>query len=816
LTGKASRYAVLADGVYARLTPDQSLPSISTVPPTQETPLYPGGPTRGEMGIPDAARPVLTPTASRPMAPPSERPERPATPMTLGAVGTLFTAGFLTDLEEYNAQFIGRNALPYYDKMFRTSVPVRASLRACWLPIETAEWEVRPALNPNEPGYEFAVELADMARENLFGGLETPMRTGGYASQTFKSVISNALLCVLYGCAAHEILWAVDGGRVRIRALAPRLPITFYRWWVDYDGMTLLALEQLGYRRNEYVNVIVPAQKLTVFSFGKLGAGFYGISALRSAYIDWYFLDNLTRINGIAAEHNAVGVPNFEIPEGASPSDVETARKYVTELAAHEAMGVASPPGFKFEMKGVTGQTHNVVDSMRYHAAQIYMNVLAGFLHLAEKATGSYATGETLSDFFNLAENSIAEMIAEEINLSVVRRLVDYNYDLPHALRIDRMPYPQLKPAKIAVLNPIKLFESLRYLMQDNTDAIQPSDALENKLLELAGLPAKEKARPRFRAIAQTVREEEKPAGDTIPDEPAGGEMPKQENVGVPKQEPGLTMRLEEPAKFPPYSRTGKNKINRRAQSKKAESAARRVAETLRSRKSAWLDELRRMLLQIDRSDRRHGLALEHDREAAGKIAALLKRNADYGRDRVFSERWRATGRRRNAEVLNLRGIKLQENTKEAAKLATRTPEEIARIAVAQAQGWMIGLANSFTVTGLERGLAGEPLADFVVENVAGASDGALDNAALRASRNAIQAGRFDAYATLAPEIRMWYRHEFEDKHTCDPCLEGHGDAYYSPDEIDWWPGKDCEGGQMCRGELVESFQDEGTFAWEK
>jgi len=531
LTGKTSRYAVLADGVYARLTPDQSLPSISTVPPTQETPLYPGGPTRGEMGIPDAARPVLTPTASRPMAPPTERPERPATPMTLGAVGTLFTAGFLTDLQEYNAQFIGRNAFPYYDKMFRTSVPVRASLRACWLPIETAEWEVRPALNPNEPGYEFAVELADMVRENLFGGLETPMRTGGYASQTFKSVVSNALLCLLYGCAAHEILWVVDGSRVRLRALAPRLPITFYRWWVDYDGMTLLGLEQLGYRRNEYVNVIVPAQKLTTFSFGKLGAGFYGISVLRSAFIDWYFLDNLTRINGIAAEHNAVGVPHFEIPEGASPSDVETARKYVTELAAHEAMGVVSPPGFKFEMKGVTGQTHNVVESMRYHAAQIYMNVLAGFLHLAEKVTGSYATGETLSDFFNLAENSVAEMIAEEINLSAVRRLVDYNYELPHTLRIDRMPYPLLKPAKIAVLNPIKLFESIRWLMQDNTDAIQPSDALENKLLELAGLPAKEKARPRFRAIAQTVREAEKGAKDTIPGEPgSAGGIPKQES----------------------------------------------------------------------------------------------------------------------------------------------------------------------------------------------------------------------------------------------------------------------------------------------
>jgi hypothetical protein len=641
-------------------------------------------------------------------------------------------------------------------------------------------------------------------------------------------------------------------------------------------------------------------------------------------------------------------------------------------------MGVVCPPGFKFGLKGVEGQTHDVVESMRYHAAQIYMNVLAGFLHLAEKVTGSYATGETLSDFFNLAENSTAEMIAEEINLSVVRRLVDYNYELPHALRIDRMPYPLLKPAKIAVLNPIKLFESIRWLMQDNTDAIQPSDALENKLLELAGLPAKEKARPRFRAIAQTVREAEKAPGDTIPDEPGGGEIPKQENGGIPKQEPEtltslklardkqadimaklrrerlereaamarahpeiaerraitdlhnqadrmqdrdysrslamhrqadeqlaawkakyphaaaeeryrdlsnqvsalrekardirvrtpsafepkeelearadelmkkadsiqaqadaighwvtidgrpvfiqegslteerMAVMLTEPVKFPPYSRTGRNKINLRAQSSKAESTARRVAETLRSRKSAWLDELHRMLVPIDRSDRRHGLALEHDRDAAGKIATLLERNADYGRERVFSERWRATGRRRNAEVLNLRGLKLEEETKEKKKPIVRTPEELAMLAVAQSQGWLIGLANSFTVTGLERGLTGEPLADFVVENVAGASDGALDNAALRASRNAIQAGRFDAYATLAPEIRMWYRHEFDDDHTCDACLEGSGDAYYSLEEIDWWPGKDCEGGRMCRGELVESFQDEGKYEWGK
>jgi len=69
---------------------------------------------------------------------------------------------------------------------------------------------------------------------------------------------------------------------------------------------------------------------------------------------------------------------------------------------------------------------------------------------------------------------------------------------------------------------------------------------------------------------------------------------------------------------------------------------------------------------------------------------------------------------------------------------------------------------------------------------------------------------------TLGPKIRMWYRHAFTDDETCITCRKRHGDAYYALEDIDWWPGKDCEGGPECRCELVEVFADEGKYEWGK
>ena len=167
-----------------------------------------------------------------------------------------------------------------------------------------------------------------LREENLFGGLESPTSTGCWVTQNFESVKENALLWLDFGCAAHEDLWHIDGDKVRLRKLAPRLPYTFYRYHVDEDGESLLYLEQYGYRGNDFVNVLVPAEKIAYFVNDMEGAYFYGRSVLRAAYQHWYIKSQIYRIDAISIERNGLGVPTIKQGPNVSAED----RKSAAEL----------------------------------------------------------------------------------------------------------------------------------------------------------------------------------------------------------------------------------------------------------------------------------------------------------------------------------------------------------------------------------------------------------------------------------------------------------------------------------------------------
>ena len=237
--------------------------------------IFPSGPLAGEYGV-KSSQPVLSPFQANPVMEPNPQTRPAQTTAALGGSGTPIYAGFVTDLGEYNGKLQGINAFPIYEQMRRTDPDVHAGLLATKLPIRCAQYEVVPGVTAASPLHGMATEIADFVRENLFGGLETQTSTGFYHSQTFESVLENTLLKLDFGCAAHEILWTVDRDKVRIRKLAPRLPMTFYRFYPDTDGETLLAMEQYGYRGDEYVNVIIPSEKLDYFSYDKEGADFYG------------------------------------------------------------------------------------------------------------------------------------------------------------------------------------------------------------------------------------------------------------------------------------------------------------------------------------------------------------------------------------------------------------------------------------------------------------------------------------------------------------------------------------------------------------
>jgi hypothetical protein len=483
--------------------------------------LFPGGPIGNDVGLNPGAQPgggaVPEPQVTEPGHPRESGGPRPGRvdsrlrgndsvdTYLRGAVGTANFAGFITDLGEYNPILEGRSAFLIYEKMRRSDADVKAALLACKLPIRAADYQIVPGLKENEPGFGLAKKIAGEVRENLFGGLESPTSTGCWVTQNFETVKENALLCLDFGCAAHEDLWHIDGDKVRLRKLAPRLPYTFYRYHVDEDGESLLYLEQYGYRGNNFVNVLVPAEKIAYFVNDMEGAYFYGRSVLRAAYQHWYVKSQIYRIDAISIERNGLGVPTIKQGPTVSAEDRKAAQSWVQMLAAHESTGLSLPNGWEFALTGISGRVRDPQASIQHHSEMIMRAVLANFLTLGTTQTGSRALGGSMRDFFYLSLEALSHKIDETISNTSIRRLVNYNYT-PQPGK--RLPYPRLVTSNIIVINPLELLEVAKDVGKFDVDLLQPDDDTENWIRKKCGLPLKSKsARARYAPVQERIEE---------------------------------------------------------------------------------------------------------------------------------------------------------------------------------------------------------------------------------------------------------------------------------------------------------------------
>jgi hypothetical protein len=415
-----------------------------------------------------------------------------------GLTGTPVFGGFLRDLGEYNAQLEGLTAIRTYEKMRRSDAQVAATLLACELPIRAASWDVRPASDDPEDR-----AIAGFVRENLFGGLEYVSPSGVKTSQSWDDVLRNALLMLAFGAAAHEEIYAIDGAMVRLARLAPRLPLTFYRWITDTDGETLLALNQYGYRNARFESVEIPVDRLAVFTLNQEGANFFGRSMLRPAYLHWYIKHQLYKIDAIAGERNGLGIPTIEQGPGSSKEDREAAAQWVQALAAHEKTGLSLPSGWKFSLTGVAGNVRDLYNSIQHHNIEISRTALAFFMNLGlgARAGGNRSLGETQTDFFFLALQATADQIARTVTYTAIRELVDYNWE-------GLARYPQLTVANLRARNFGETLDLLTRLAQ--TGVVAPYPELTQYVTRELGLP--ERQEPAFRS--QASGEEELETGE--------------------------------------------------------------------------------------------------------------------------------------------------------------------------------------------------------------------------------------------------------------------------------------------------------------
>jgi hypothetical protein len=790
----------------------------------------------GETGVSPA--PLLSPAGSAPVPEtevqsPKSKVQSPDT-SSYGATGTPIVSGFVTDLQEYNATLRGRNAFMTYEKMRRSDADVAALLWCQKLPIRSADCDVIPGVKENEPDYDQAKEEAKFVKENLFGGLEYENSLGMKFTQRWESVIENALLCCDFGCAGHEDLWTIDGDRVRLRRLAPRLPLTFYRFHVEPDGETLQSIEQWGYRGQQFVNVKVPADKFTLFSLHQEGANFYGISTLRFAYQPWYIKQALYRITSIAAERNAMGVPKITAALNPSKEDMDSAKQWVANLAAHENTGLALPNGWEMVFQGINGRIYDPLPFIQHCSEQIMRSGLAMFATLGTTQTGSRAVGNVMVDFFQMSLQGLASSVCDTISGTTIRRLVDFNF--PRAPG-KPLPYPKLIIPHIAVLNVLDLLAVIKDVAAANVDLIEPSLERDNWAAKKLGMPLLKEgqARIRYAPVAQRVTEEganpqtveeggPKPQIAQIAPKTEGGKQQQSRDQSPPRRTQGAVPR---PAALSEHATAGGRPLTRALKphelkhdwdghADRSDKTAAVIARILRAAKPALVREAAARVAKYDPATL-DKLELPFPHAMVSRLARSLAVAHAYGRQAVYDERKKVTPQRaqRNTEE-KTNQEPLRSSASSAVNLAESAEQDkptlIAEASVSDLNNGLTSRARAAAVDAYKKGLEGQALEAGVLADLTGGADSWLDRIATEAARAAVTGGRWAAFGELQGEIARYARAEAMDQNTCGACAAGDGQEWESLAEVDWSPGDDCDGGDACRGQLMPIFSDEGVM----
>jgi hypothetical protein len=763
----------------------------------------------------------------------------------LGLSGIANLMGFLQDLGEVNAAFRGLVAMDIFDKMRREDPTVAALESATKLPIRGATRQLVPGVKQSEPGYKVAKEIADKCWENL-NNLESTTESGSHHTQTLESVIENLLLSPIFGCSGHEDLWAPDADKnqIRLRALQPLLPRTFYQFLPEADGNTLKTLVQFGYRGALVQILPVPAEKICLTTFNREGSYFYGRGMLRPAYMPWKFKRQFCVIDAIGAEKNRVAVPVVKQGPNASERDKVASWTWVANLAANERTGLSLPNGWEFVLAGIEGRAIDLIESIRFYDEQILDAGLAGFLYVGKNSVGARSLGDTKLNYFLMSEEALARMIDDEFSNTTIRRWVDWNYDLkPDQKNL----YPRMRTSSICVINVMDIVSSLKDLANSNVDWLQTSDERDNWLAERFGLPLKTTdGRPKYAPIVERIQEMET-GSEPIPTQSAEGEPEKAEGgkqkaagtgaqpgVAVPPgaTKPGQTSqtlpsgRVIVPAKQraaqsatlseSPAPRREllphEKKHDFNAHIERQDRTARVVAKILRGAATDLVGAVAKQAA-VTPIAQMHTVTASADHQLTARIEKSLGVSHRFGYCQVYAERKRATGRGKNVPVKNLKGVTL------SAKPPKHQVRFVAEATISDFNNEVAKRARARAIDLAKEGITGDELASQVSKDVLAAPDGFLDVIGQEASRAALAGGRAAAMEELQPEIAKYVRSEVMDRGTAacaeagGGCEEGDGQEFDSYDDAPQPPFEDCAGD--CRGQLIPVFEDEGAVILE-
>lgn len=362
----------------------------------------------------------------------------PVNDQPIGDSGRAHVSGFL-QLEEINALLQGPGGLAVYDQMYRTDPDVRRAVRMACNPVVSATWSVEAY------GGDEASKLDQEIAANLewalglgSQGATSPLRPRwqGHLAQAVPGFVR-------WGFCPFELTWTTakaPNGKTLVTPsrVGMRLPRTIYRWLLD-EYHELEGVEQFLPLRGY---VVIPRQDLLYYRCDAEGDNYEGVSMLRPCYKPWLLKDKIERLDAIAQEREAVGLPVVFPPRAGvtSPavlSDLETKLQNLRagELAylimpGPEANTVKDQGGWTFRIEGLAGAKggRDPSKSLEYHKDGIAAAFIEEFMRLGQSGVGARATADVQEGPFNMACEALGAIPKDEVNEMLIPRWVELNY----------------------------------------------------------------------------------------------------------------------------------------------------------------------------------------------------------------------------------------------------------------------------------------------------------------------------------------------------------------------------------------------------
>jgi phage gp29-like protein len=674
----------------------------------------------------------------------------------LGGAGTSYFSGSLAE-NEYNSELRGLKGITIYEKMRRSDARVKFALLICELPIRAVEWSVEPASDDEQD-----VEIADALQENLFN-----------MSITWDSFLHHAAgLMLAFGFSVFEKVWEIKDGRVQYRKFAPRLPQTLYQWDLDDNG-GLKGIVQFTQKGNRYEQIPIPAEKLLVFTNEKEGSNFEGVSVLRTAYKHWYYKDNLYRIDGIAAERHAVGVPVFTTPGNAKQTTLDEIDKIGQRMYAQEQQYVRLGEGYGVDIKGLVGTIRDIMPSIQHHNRAIAESVLADFIDLGSADKGSWALSKDKSSLFLMSLNAVATNISDTINTYAIPQWVDYNYS-----GINK--YPKLKAGSFETRDMVAYADAVSKLL--TAGGLTYSDDLENSLRDGLGM-------------------EEKPE-NTAPPEPGTQPSDEPPNPAEPNPVTSTNTPVVEEAekkreltvaeKFVAFDEIGKRLDQ-------AEEEFIKASKDIQAQQIDNLVDETAKIVEGKLIRKAAGIEVRYKTQMADKFYSVLKSLLAYGREQVKKE-------------LAAQKMSLAEPTPINPEDAALIEEFLRARSKASVNQIAAKLKQQATYQALKQIKEGVLDKAAVRQGLTDLSDRELIAAAKYSCSEAFNWGRSQAAKESSDEIASTQYSAILDNKTCEVCAPLDGQEWDFQDErtARYASGNpDCMGGGRCRCLLIYIYKSE-------